>query len=288
MARHTSKTQYNESHMLDAIAAAFRDFRADQVEAPDCAEFLQTWLTKARSYNAYRAMLRELMRFSIERGYRRDNPLDAIRTLPTPARTRYITDSELRRIKVGAIYGDDGKLTRSGRMTCALIDVAYLAGQRIGDLLELRWQRDPTDPDAPHVAGDGLHFRPSKTRSSTGTPTHITWTPRLQNAVERIRQIQAERLLKRRASQRVVSGYLFTGQDGKPLGYYGASSAWQRACARAGVVDAHFNDIRAKALTDKDAQDGRRAARRMAAHSTEAQTADYIRNRKAEPVKATR
>lgn len=287
-ARHAAKTQYNNAHMLDAIAEAFRDFRAGQVEAPDCAEFLQAWLAKPRSYNAYRSMLRELMRFSIERGYRKDNPLDAIRTLPTPARKRYISDSELRRIKVGAIYGDDGLKTRSGRMICALIDVAYLTGQRIGDLLALRWQPDPQDPSAPHLAKDGLHWQPGKTSLATGAKVHITWTPQLEAAVERIRKIQAERLLKRRADQRVVSGYLFTGQDGKPLTYSGAASAWKRAVKRAGVRDVHFHDIRAKAVTDVDQVSGRRAARSMGAHSTEGQTADYIRNRKAEPVKATR
>lgn len=287
-ASHTAKTQYNEAHMLDAIAQAFRDFRAGQVEAPDCAEFLQAWLKKPRSFNAYRSMLRELMRFSIERGYRKDNPLDAIRTLSTPARRRYITDSELRRIKVGAIYGDDGLATRSGRMICALIDVAYLTGQRIGDLLALRWHPDPDDQAAPYVAKDGLHWQPGKTAASTGARVHITWTPKLVDAVERIRRLQAERLLKRRADQRVVSGYLFTGQDGKPLTYSGAASAWKRAVKRAGVRDVHFHDIRAKAVTDVDQVSGRRAARTMSAHSTEGQTADYIRNRRAEPVKATR
>lgn len=287
-ARHAAKTQYNNAHMLDAIAEAFRDFRAGQVEAPDCAEFLQAWLQKPRSYNAYRSMLREVMRFSIERGYRKDNPLDAIRTLPTPARKRYITDSELRRIKVGAIYGDDGLKTRSGRMICALIDVAYLTGQRISDLLALRWQPDPADPSAPHLAKDGLHWEPGKTSTTTGAKVHITWTPQLEDAVDRIRKLQAERLLKRRADQRVVSGYLFTGQDGKPLSYSGASSAWKRAVKRAGVRNVHFHDIRAKAVTDVDQVSGRRAARSMGAHSTEGQTADYIRNRRAEPVKATR
>lgn len=288
MLRHKPKTQYNESHMLEAIAQAFRDFKADQVEAPDCAEFLQAWLAKPRSYNAYRSMLRELMRFAIERGHRRSNPVDAIRTLATPARKRYITDSELRRIKVGAIYGDDGRPTRSGRMICALIDVAYLSGQRIGDLLALRWQPDPDDLAAPYVAADGLHWQPGKTADSTAARVHITWTPKLKDAIERVRQIQAERLLKRRAGQRVVSGYLFTGQDGKPLTYSGAASAWKRAVRRADVRDAHFHDIRAKAVTDVDQTHGRRAARRMGAHSTEGQTADYIRNRRAEPVKATR
>jgi hypothetical protein len=65
-------------------------------------------------------------------------------------------------------------------------------------------------------------------------------------------------------------------------------SAWRRAVARAGVHNFHFNDIRAKAITDKEEGQGMKQARRMGAHSTEAQTADYVRHRKAQPTGATR
>ena len=288
MPRHAEKTRRDEIAMCKVIAESFAEFRAAEVQAPDVAAFLQPLRAKPRTHNGYRGMLREILRFSIERGHRTDNPVAHLRTLPTPARTRYITDSELRRIKVGAIYGDDGKPTRSGRMIAALIDLAYLTGQRIGDLLDMRWRRDPDEPDAPYVADDGIHFRPSKTRGKTGAAVVISWTPRLQDAVDRIRRIQAARLLKRRADQRVVSGYLITGQDGKPLTYSGASSAWKRALKRAGVKGAHFHDLRAKALTDKESAEGMQAARTMGTHSTEAQTADYVRGRSARSTGATR
>lgn len=288
MPRHAPKTQRDELAMCKVIAESFAEFRAGQVQAPDVADFLAPLRAKPRTHNGYRGMLRELLRYSVERGMRTDNPVAHIRTLPTPARTRYITDSELRRIKVGAIYGDDKKPTRSGRMVAAMIDLAYLTGQRIGDVLELRWKRDPDDVDAPHVTDTGLRFRPEKTSTSTGAAVIIGWTPRLVDVVERIRKIQAERLLKRRAEQRIVSGYLVTGQDGKPLGYWGASSAWRRAVKRAGVKGVHLHDVRAKALTDKEAQEGMAAARTMGTHSTEAQTADYVRRRGARSTKATR
>lgn len=288
MPRHAPKTQVDELHMCKVIAESFAEFRVSQVRAPDVADFLQPLRAKPRTHNGYRGMLRELLRYSIERGHRTENPCDHIRTLPTPARTRYITDSELRRIKVGAIYGDDSRPTRSGRMIAAMIDLAYLTGQRISDLLELRWKRDADDPDAPHVTDAGLLFRPEKTASTTGQALRVAWTPRLVDVVERIRRIQAERLLKRRADQRVVSGYLITGQDGKPLTYWGASSAWRRAVKRAEVKGVHLHDVRAKALTDKERREGMAAARRMGNHSTEQQTADYVRRRGAQETGATR
>lgn len=288
MPRHAPKTRADESRMLDVIADSLVEFKAGELQAPDASEFLAAFRDKPRSFNAYRGLLRELMRFAIEKGHRRDNPLAAIRTMPTPARTRYITDSELRRIKVGGIYGDDGKRTRSGLMLAALIDVAYLTGQRIGDLLELRWKRDPADPDAPHVSDAGLRFRPAKTRGRTGAAVTIGWTPALREVVDRIRALQAERLLKKRADQRKVSGLLFTSQDGTGYTYWGASSAWRRAVRRAGVKDCHFHDLRAKALTDVESKAGMQAARRMGSHATEGQTADYVRARAGHKVGATR
>ncbi len=48
------------------------------------------------------------------------------------------------------------------------------------------------------------------------------------------------------------------------------------------------SDLRAKALTDKEEVQGMQAARRMGAHSTESQTADYVRHRKAQTTDATK
>lgn len=288
MPRHALKTQRDEIAMCRTIAESFAEFRASEVQAPDVSAFLQPLRGKPRTHNRYRAMLREILRYSIERGYRTDQPCDHIKTLPLPPRTRYITDSELRRIKVAGFYGNDGKRTRSGATLAALIDVAYLTGQRIGDLLDLRWRQDVDDPDAPHVTSDGLRFRPSKTRGKTAVSVIIEWTPRLRDAIERIRKLQAARMLKRRADQRVVSGWLFTTQSGTPLTYSGASTAWKRAVKRAAVRGATFHDLRAKALTDKDAREGMQAARTMGSHSTEAQTSDYVRHRTARRTRATR
>lgn len=288
MPRHAPKTQIDERSMCRVISESFSEFRAGQVHAPDVAEFLAPFRPRPRSHNGYRSMLRELLRYSIERGFRTDNPVDHIKTMSTPARTRYITDSELRRIKVAGIRSEAGGITRSGYMLAALVDLAYLTGQRIGDLLELRWQRDPDDADAPHVTPEGLRFRPSKTRQRTGAAVLIEWTPRLRDTVDRIRKLQAERLLARRASQRVVSGYLITGQDGTPLSYDGAHSMWKRALKKAGVKGVHFHDLRAKALTDKEEAEGMQAARTMGTHSTEAQTADYVRNRRVKKTGATK
>jgi integrase len=279
MAAHTKKTQADDKFRCKAISNAFAEFRASQVKPPDVAEFLKQFKAMPRTFNAYRAAVREMMRFAEEKGYRDagTNPVDSLRTMQVKARTRYITDSELRRIKVAAMYGLDGLRTRSGATICALVDLAYLTGQRISDLLALEWKKDPRRPDTSYIDVDGINFAPGKIEASTGQRVLIEWTPRLREVVERLKA------MKRRNIRTVICT-----QEGQPYTYWGASTAWRRAVARSGVLNAHFHDLRAKALTDKEQREGMPAARRMGAHSTETQTADYVRHKTAQKTAATR
>lgn len=274
MACHAPKTQRDERARGVVIAEEFQEFRACDIEPPDVSAFLAPYRDRPKTHNLYRAQIGELMRYAIEKGWREagTNPVrEIIRTLPTPPRDRYLSDSEIRRIKVAGFYGRDGKRTRSGAMLAALVDMAYLTGQRIGDLLELQW-------DA--VGTDGIVFEPQKTAETTGARVLIEWTPKLADVVRRLRELRVER--------RGFGPWVFTKQNGQHAGYWGMSSAWRRACERAGVADAHFHDLRAKALTDTESQLGMQAARRKGSHSTEGQTADYIRHRKPQKARATR
>lgn len=287
MVAHVAKTQKDERARGVKIAAAFAEFRADQVEPPDVTAFLRPLKHKPRTHNLYRAQIGELMRFAIEKGLRAPgtNPVtDVIKTLPTPARTRYISDSEMRRIKVAAMRAKDrhghALDTRSGPMLCALIDMAYLTGQDIGDLLDMRWKRDADEPNAPHIVTTGIWFARKKLAKSTREEVCITWTPKLRDVVRRLKEL---RLARPGASEHV-----FTSEDGTPYTYWGASSAWQRARRRSGIVGCTFKDLRAKALTDKEEREGMQAARTMGSHSTEQQTADYVRAKGTKKTGATR
>lgn len=274
---HAKKTRANDSYMCREVGKAFVEFRASQIRPPHVVDFLKAYKAMPRSYNAYRSHIRELMRYAEERGWRDpgSNPVDSLRTMSLKARTRYITDSELRRIKIGAVYSNPhptkGYRTknRSGLMLCALIDMAYLTGQRIGDLLTMEWAE---------VGRDGILFEPSKLAGSTGIKVLIQWTPKLLNVVDRLK------VLKRAD----ITRWMFTTQGAQPFTYSGASTAWRRAVKRSGVRNVHFHDLKAKALTDVDETRGIGQAQTMGGHSTQTQTADYIRNKKAKKTGATR
>jgi len=274
MPRHATTTQRDELAYCRVIAEAFVEFaEVREIETPDCSDFLQQFKAKPRTFNAYRGQLRELFRFAEEKGLRPagSNPIQSIRTMRTPPRGRYITDSELRRIKVSAMTGEDAQDTRSGPMLCALIDMAYLTGQAIGDLLRMEWgQLGPT----------GITFARGKVAKTTGSKLVVEWTPKLRSLEQRLRVLRAER--------HGDVAQVFLRQDGQPWRYAGASSAWQRARRRAGITDCTFHDLKAKALTDKEAREGMRAAQAMGQHSTEGQTVTYVRRRSGRKTSATR
>ena len=286
MAKHAARTQADETRRCKHIAEAFPTSTARQIETVDVVAFLEQAQDRPRTFNGYRETFRELMRFAETKGYRSagSNPVLAIRTMSTPPRKRYITDSELRRIKVAAMKNTDAldrtTRNRSGPMVCCLIDMAYLTGQAIGDLLDLRWQRDAADPLAPHVASDGIWFARKKLRKTTREEVLIEWSPKLRDVIQRARLVSGARPMP--------SDWVFTQKHGEPYTYNGAHTAYFRACKRAGVAGCTFHDLRAKALTDKEEREGLQAARVMGSHSTEQQTSSYIRNKQNRRIGATR
>lgn len=285
------KDKENDEWAVNKISEVFAEFRAREVTTPDCIAFLKQWKDKkqARTHNLMRFALLDMMRFA--EGKESDgvpfrspntNPVASIKRMSTPSRDKYPTDSEVRRIKFHAMVGKDGKRTRSGTYVAPLIDLAYLTGQRIGDLLELRWNKraamdESGEVVAPYIAAEGLFFKPSKTEKTTGAKVLITWTPRLKAVIARIE-----------ATGRRNMRYVLTNQEAQPLLYSTFATAWWRACDRAGIKGLTFHDMKAKALTDTAEARGMKDAQTKGAHSTEKQTADYVRRRKAQKTEATK
>jgi integrase len=286
----------NDLWAVREIGEAFAEFRAKDVTTPACIAFLKEWRDKkqARTFNLMRFSLHDMMRFAEGQEQNgvpfRDpgsNPVASIKRMSTPARDRYPTDSEVRRIKFHALVGrvdrwGNRTFARSGPMLCCLIDLAYLTGQRVGDLLDMRWNKraamnDKGEVEAPYIAAEGMYFKPSKTEKTTGAKVLITWTPRLKAVIARIEAIGRRNLR-----------YVLTNQNAQPLIYSTFATAWWRACDRAGIKGVTFHDMKAKALTDTAESRGMKDAQTKGAHSTERQTADYVRRRKHQKTEATR
>lgn len=108
----------------------------------------------------------------------------------------------------------------------------------------------------------------------------IQWTPRLEELRDRLKAM--------RKARRGFGAAVFVKANGEPYSLSGLQSAWERSRDRAKVAGCTFHDIKAKALTDKEQREGMRAASAMGQHSTEQQTATYVRRKSARKTSATR
>lgn len=265
--RYAEKTRKEYERMLGVIAAAFLEFDAADVKPSTIAKFLRdNFKDKANTAKKYRALLSLLFAFALELDYVERNPAVGLdmKSYKEKSRDRYIADAELAAIKAAALVGVDGKQTRSGPMIVCLIDLAYLTAQRISDLLRIRWS---------DVSDEGVEFHPAKTVNSSGVRLRVEMTPELKGVLERAK-----------AFGKVKGLYVVHTLEGQKYRYSGAGTAWSRACERAGVKDAHFQDIRAKSLTDVKRASGAEAAQALGGHTTAEMTAHYTKSREVQVV----
>jgi len=136
------------------------------------------------------------------------------------------------------------------------MDLQYLTGQRIDDVLKLR-RKDITE--------QGILLKPVKTSNSTGVRMLLKWSPQLRAAVERAKSLNPN----------FTTLTLLHGRTGKAPDCRTVALQWTTAAKAAGIEDVRPNDSRAKALTDTKKQGNNATA--LAGHATEAMTERYIR-----------
>ena len=215
---------------------AFQEFTPAQVTTPVCAKYLSTFARQARTHNAHRTMLRQVLAFAAAEGLREGhNPVDNLPGKTLAPRKRYVSDAEVTALRTAALQA-----TRNGEALVQMIDLALLTGQRIGDLIKLRWQ-DVTDA--------GVFIQQSK----TGERLLIEWTPALKAAIDAC--ARGDRI-----------GHVLRTQSGHGYRYAGIRSAWVRACERAKIEDLNIHDLRGRAGMDKRDADGLEAAKDLLGH----------------------
>ena len=226
------------------LAPVLIEFSPEQVTPKHVAAIRQHFSAHPAMANRILGFLRSVFHYALDRGMVESNPCIGVRRNREKPRDRYLTDAEYLAIRAAASPD-----------LLPVIDVAYLTGQRIGDVLAIKRE---------HISEDGISFRAQK----TGARVLVTMTPDLQAAIEAAKAIP----------RWVASMYLFsTKRGGRPYAYTTVRDMWNRACAKAGIEDAHLHDLRAKALTDAKRQG--HDAQALGGHTTEAMTLRYIRDR---------
>lgn len=250
----SEKMRANQKAIADYMAGEFDTHKPMQLSTPLCAEYLKPFIPKARTYNLHRTMLKQVLAFAALEGLREGfNPVDNVPRRKTDGRHRVVTDAEVAKLKAEAL-----KSRRNGAAMVQMIDLAMLTGQRISDVLKLRWQ-DVTDK--------GLLFDQGKGRGKT--KLLIEWSPALRAAIAACS----------RDGDKI--GHVLKSERGTGYRYSGIRSAWVRLLERSKIEDLNIHDLRGRAgvdalLGDEESEEDIRKAQRLLGHKSEGMTRHYV------------
>lgn len=234
------------------LKKGFSDYYPKEVTPQVVAGMMDHFRKRPATANALRNVLIRVFDRAILWGLVESNPARAIRPAKEKKRDRYLTDAEFSAIR-----------EKATPTLQAMMDMLYLTGQRIGDILALRLA---------DISEDGIYFKQQK----TGNRLTVAMTPDLADAVKRAKELH----------QCVRGLTLFHTRQGKPFSYNTIRTLWDRACTYAGIEDAHIHDIRAKAATDCKAQG--QDSKALLGHVSESAHTRYLRSKEipiAQPVR---
>ncbi len=237
------KTKKSYGVAVRKLCLIMAEFSPEQVTARDIRAILHHHRDKPATGNLLRNVLIGALELAcieglVDRNVARDTQPAKMRT-----RTRYITNEEFQAIRE--------KATPTLR---TIMDLCYLTGQRIGDVLAIR-HADITEA--------GIAFSQQKTKHRM----IVGWTDELRYVIAEAKAMHT--------SLRGLT--LLHTRHGKPFSYSTIRTLWDRAIASAGVEDAHLHDLRAKSGTDAKAQGI--DAMKLLGHTTESSHNRYQRSR---------
>lgn len=233
------------------IEYGFAEFTPDMVETSDITSFLDLYEDTPNLANRMLTVIKAIFERAVRQGLCKTNPAHSVRRFEEGKRDRYLTDAEY-----GAIRA------QANPQTQLIMDMCYLTGQRISDVLNIRH----TD-----ISLEGVRFQQQKSKGKkAGSRLLILTDPELDQLVADAKALhKVERM----------SHYLFHPR-GKPskYSYRAIRDSFERARLKARVDDVTIHDIRAKAITD--AQQEGLDPQALAGHKNPAMTERYIRLRK--------
>jgi integrase len=240
------RTRKDRRAYLKYLDQTFGHMAPAKVRPTDIAQYLEAHPSPI-SANRHIATLSVVYRKAMRIGLVDRNPCDGVERNRESARDRYITDAEFLAVKS---LCDDWMQ--------AVMDLAYLTGMRLGDLLQLKHRQ---------IGADGIHLRQGKTGR--------------RQIIERTAAV--DDVLRRLSRHRHVSGmHVICTRRGQPYTTSGLGAMFRRIMVKAhreGVIAERFtwHDIRAKAATD--AEDQGLDPQRLLGHTTRRQTEVYLRSR---------
>lgn len=219
------------------------DMEPQEITAQDVRRIIACYKKQPGVANSLKKVLVGSLELAFEEERVERNVARDVMSLKTVARDRYITDDEYSRL-----------YSKASELMQMIMDMLYLTGQRIGDVLSIRYA---------DISEDGITFKQEK----TGARLLVSWTPDLAQTVSKARTYH----------QSVKGLTLFHDHAGKKYRYERIRDQWETVCKRAGVENAHLHDIRAKAATDAKKQGMNSQV--LLGHTTESSHRRYLRNK---------
>lgn len=223
------------------LQKVFAEFAPEQVTAADVVALRRHLIDHASVCNRTISVLRMLFHEALEDRLVESNPCVGIRTVKQPRRTRRVEQTEFEAIKAQA-----------GPLLAAVMDLCYLTGQRIGDVLKIALA---------DLRDEGLYVVQQK----TGVRVLIRWNADLRAAVAQAKAIGSS-----------ASGTYLLGR--KPPLYGTIWQQYKRARDAAGVPDVVLHDLRAMSGTEAQAQGV--DPQKLLGHTDRKMTERYLRDRK--------
>lgn len=184
-------------------------------------------------------LLRQVFDYALEQQLVRNNPVVGVKRNRMKARDRLPTMQEFQAIR-----------EKAGPRLKVIMDLLYLTGQRIGDVLAIR------RVDMVEV---GIAFQQQK----TGAKLVVRWNAALREAVDRAKDLNGN----------VLALTLLHNRRGKAPDYNTVLAQWRAACALSGVQNARLHDIRAMAAEDSE------DPKALLGHADEKTTKIYLRGK---------
>lgn len=234
------RTQKDYHGYLRILREEFGHMHPDDVRPKDVGRFMD--VPKGKIHRArIVAVLSAAYGYMVGSWYVAErNPCLQVKRPKNPPRDRYITDEEFEAIH----------RVMPARQKIAM-ELAYLCGQRQGDVLKLKWE---------DCGEEGITFRQSK----TGQGRLVLYSDSLRDTLARAKMLIPQ----------LPREYVVHTRNGTRYTSAGFRACWQRVMARAlkrGTIAKRFtfHDIRAKTVSDEDNVD---TAQLRAGHTSKAMT----------------
>lgn len=223
------------------LQKVFAQFAPDQVTAADVVALRRHLIDHATVCNRTISVLRMLFHEALEERLVEANPCAGVPTVKQPKRDRRVEPEEFDRIKAQA-----------APRLAAIMDLCYLTGQRISDVLKIA---------RGDLREEGLYVVQQKTKARV----LIRWNADLRAAVDRALALHGD-----------VPGLFLFGK--RPPGYSGVWKAYKKAREAAGIPDVVIHDLRAMSGTEAEAQGV--DPQKLLGHTDRKMTERYLRDRK--------